>query len=809
MISGRGRSSAPAIFIADGATDYDVSCGYALSGDQENKLRSLCKGTHLKFDELYVTALIKEKINLKKPKENLPLLTEEYKGILLQEIRTIQPNVLVPLSELAFNFLTDLHDIRKFRGSILPANKNVQGDFLHTLRVIPALGPNPYLYEDPKMEFITLNDFSKIASNLDRSDPIPEIGKCWVAKTASEFRLFVERSYPNANFVVFDIETYANIPTCISFCFDGYESCCVPILDYKIPEDDRVLMLYQVAKLLSSSLPKVNQNVKFDWRKLRRFGFEVNNVSGDTLLGASCLYAEFPKNLGFLTSIYTDMPYFKDEGKEFDPRSYSRERLYLYNAKDSLATHQVYSKQLEEHREQGTEYVYNNLISILPIYAAMEDNGILVDDTRRKDLLAKYESLYETYVYKLRQLVGEEISPLSSQRVGKLVYDELKFDVIKGIKKNVSGTYKADEESLELLMWMSRCQSPREGKEILRTIIDCRKLHKVIEYLRLPLYPDKRHRCEFNLAGAETGRTTAGETTDYYLSFEKGKVKLKNMGHSFQTIGKHGFTVDMETYGKDIRSIFVPTPGYTFVEMDLSQAEARVDAVLARDYDILQVFDSPIGIHRLTGSWVYSCKPEEIEKNKLVLNEQGVGEERYLIAKTARHAFERNIQALKLMLMIHKPLKECERILKVCHGRQPNIRAEFHRDVVKEIDTKRLLVAPNGRRRDFFGRLNEGTYNEGISFLPQAVVTDIIKEALPAIYSATSGYTRFLSESHDSLFTEVREGREMEYVQISKRLLEHPVDFRKCSLSRDFELTIPCEASWSKTNWMEIEDLKI
>jgi hypothetical protein len=138
----------------------------------------------------------------------------------------------------------------------------------------------------------------------------------------------------------------------------------------------------------------------------------------------------------------------------------------------------------------------------------------------------------------------------------------------------ITGKPSADEESLEILMWSSRCNSTLDNS-ILRTIIDCRKLHKCIEFLSLPTYPDGRHRCEFNLAGAETGRTTAGQTTDHYLYFDNGKIKLGDMGHSFQTIGKHGFEVSGVTYGKDLRSIFVPSPGFVSSNVTLSQAEAR------------------------------------------------------------------------------------------------------------------------------------------------------------------------------------------------------------------------------------------
>ena len=795
------------MLIADGGTDADMSSGLALSGDAERKLSSICSSAGLQLRDFWRTALIKERINLTDPGENIKLVTDQYKSILLGEINAIQPNVLIPLSELSFHYLTSLSGIRKFRGSVLPPRPDL-GLSRPNVRVLPVLGPNPYLYQDEKLSFISRLDFAKVARNLGNTEPIVEPGIVWICHTAEAFREFIARHYDKSSLLVFDIEIYANFPTCISFCFDGKESVCIPIIDCEISIDQRMLMLQLVLKLLASPIPKGNQNVKFDWRKLHRLGWKVENVVADTMLGQAVNYAEFPKNLGFLTSLYTDMPYFKDEGKEFDPSKYNRNKLYIYNAKDSLATHQIATAQAAERKELGTEAVYNNLMIILPIYMEMEENGLLVDDTQRKKLLAKYENLYDIYCLKLKKLIGREINPLSSLVVGKLVYGELGFKTVRGVKKQKSGNPSADEESLELLIWIGECNS-NLGKTILRTIIDCRKIHKVIEILVLDRYPDGRHRCEFNLAGAETGRTTASETSDYYLRIKDGKVRLANLGHSFQTIGKHGFTVDGIEYGKDIRSMFVPTPGYSFVEMDLSQAEARVDAVLAKDYDILAIFDGPVGIHKLTGSWVYDCEPSEIKKNTLWIGPSGVGEDRYLVSKVVRHAGERNMKEDRLLMMLHKPIIECQKVLKVFHDKQPNIRGVFHRQIREQIQQNRNLVAPNGRRRDFFGRIDEHTINEGISFLPQAIVTDYLKQSLERTISESRAFVRPLSEAHDGFLSEVKLGHEEEYAKTFKTNVEVPIDFRKCSLSRDYELTIPCESAIGKDNWQEMKDLKL
>jgi hypothetical protein len=497
------------------------------------------------------------------------------------------------------------------------------------------------------------------------------------------------------------------------------------------------------------------------------------------------------------------MPYFKDEGKDYDPASYDRNKLYIYNAKDSLATHQVYHQQLEELTETNTRMVYDMQLSILPIYKRMEDYGIRVDESARRSLCGKYESLYEIYKYKLSRLVGREINPLSSQVCQRLVYEELGYKPVRGTKHTTTGKPSADEESLELLLWMG--DSPSYNcRDVLRTIIDCRKLHKVIELLVLPLYPDGRFRCEFNLAGTVNGRSSAGETTDYFLTLQdNGVVKMKNLGHGFQTIGKHGFTVDGETYGKDIRSMFVPSSGYVFVECDLSQAEARVDAVLASDFNILSVFDTPIGIHRLTGSWVFDIKPDEIKKG-MTLNAEGVGEDRYYISKTVRHAGERNIREDRLLMMIHKPIKDCIEILKKFHDNQPNIRGVFHKEIREQIYSKRTLVAPNGRKRDFFGRIDDHAVNDAISFLPQAIVTDYLKASLVKTFSECP-WARPLVEAHDGFLAEVPIGKEDQYTECFKRNVCVPIDFRSCSLSRDYRLIIPCESA-TGMNWQECGD---
>lgn len=801
MLQGHGSSKPIGMFIADGGSSSDLESNYLLSGYSKKTLQSFCTEVGLNYNDFYNTALIKEKIITHEANEgiwqiNSKLINKVYEETLSNEIQTLKPYLLVPLGEVGFRWLTGQRGIRKFRGSVLPAINEI---LLPTSwKVLPILGPSPYLNKEYSLRAVTRIDFQKIKQHVNDS-PLPDNKyNTWVCRTAQSLRNFLDRSYAAApSFLVFDIESSAGLPTCISFCFDGKESVCIPFLDRDIDIDNRSNMLHLVGRVLASNIPKVNQNIKYDWKILERWRLHVNNVVGDTALAASCIYPEFPKNLGFLTSIYTDIPYFKDEGREFDPSKHKKEQFYLYNAKDSLATSQIYTQQIQEVGHFGTVGIYQQLIKLMPIYRRMEDRGILLDEEKRSSLKAKYESLYEIQLLKLRkQLGGAYCNPLSPKQCGKVIFEDMGFTKIPGVK----GT---DEKSLEMLIAYGEARrAPVIGKLVCQSIMDARKVQKVREMIAIPPYPDGRFRGEYNLGGTENGRTSSSGSIDQYLYIDdKGKIDSLYLGHSLQTIGKHGFQIDGVDYGKDIRSMFVADKGWIFCGLDRSQAEARVDAILSGNFEILKVFDSKVGIHRLTGSWVYKCKPEDIQKNTLI-----DGYDRYHISKIVRHAAERNMKEYQLMMLTRLPLPEAKRVLETFHNAQPEIRGVFHKDIRRIVSDCRRLVCPNGRHRMFFDRLDDHLYNEAISFLPQAIVSDNTKVPLIEL-EETCPWAKPVQEAHDGVLFLVPKGREAELIEKGKKAMETEIDFNHCSLKRDYKLVIPTEVEVGES-WGTMEEVK-
>lgn len=722
----------------------------------------------------------------------------DYIKILQEDIEAVSPNAILAMGELAMQTLTGYSGLSKRRGSIYPIHEVIS---TKPIKVIPILSARDCYKQNDKPFNYCIIDVAKALKMKDYAKPYEAYGKCYIIREVAQLEEY-KKEFHNAKFLTFDIETHCGFITCISFCGDGEKAISIPLLvGPKWNELDRGKIYKLIREILASPTPKVNQNIKYDKTYLNNWGFPVNNIIGDTLLMASCIYPEYPKNLGFLNSIYTEHPYYKDEGREYDPKKHNPDRLLIYNAKDSLVTWQIWEKQLQDAKDLGTKhFFFNNLMPMFHIYCKIDQRGIRVDETQRQKLIAKYSPMYEECVDRINLMLGERINPLSPTQVGKAIYDSLGCP--KHTKVNDAGiqTYDTSEDTIEEIYINEITDEGR--KDVLKNILRARKISKVITFLRTPYSYDGRMRTNTNLGGTETGRTSGSKSNDYVFTFKgtgnkKGIIQVP-VGYSFQTIPKHGFEFGSERIGNDLRTIFVPSPGYIFVEGDQSQAEARVVCVLAKDWETLKLFDTT-DIHIVTATWVLGKPFEEITK-----------QERQDYGKKPRHAGNYDMGPYVLSVMSHKKYTECSQILNKFHSNAPKVREIFHADVRRAIDKERYLRSPHGRRRDFFGVVDNKMYKEGYSTIPQATISDhnkfTILRTLVTKYPEPLCYP--LVENHDSNTFEIRPEIKDEFIEDFKNAIETPISFRDCSLSRDFDLVIPGEIEIGELSWGEMVKFK-
>jgi len=848
IVSSHGYSDADIFFLEGHPGKTDVSNGLALTGYNESTLNQFLYPLKINLKQCYRSAYIKEKLeysgtNPKKLRLALARInTEKYLDLLFDEIKEVAPNVIVPLDDVAlaavFPHITSLHKPKGrrywnycYRGSILPLRADFTTRLLRNIRVIPTLSPLQLNMDWSARSFVQL-DFKRIKENALYTQPIEEFGLCWVARTTREFEQFLIRQYAKSpKRVTFDIETYGGLLTCISFCFDNYESCTVPLLDSDMSSAELIFLWRLVGKVLADpNIEKNNQNIKYDWTILQRFCFNVVNVRSDTMLKGALLYPELPKGLDFYTSIYTPIPYYKDEGKEFNPKIHTRDRLYLYCAKDSLSASIISTEQDKELEENGLKELYEKEVapSIL-IYKDIDCNGILVDQQQKEKLLDKYTNLYESNLVLLRTLCGNsEYNPNSTKQVGALIYEQLGFPVRKHTLDNGVEAYDTDKQTLDDLH-INHPNDNYQGKvgvEILERQIISRKLAKGLEYINTPLHPDGTFRGSSNMAGAETGRSSFSKTIDeVILSDEERTVNerrdnkwTRRLGRSLQTITKHGFEIDKELFddykstkiANDLRSMFVPHKDYLFVECDGKGAEARAVFVLAEDYEALAAMDQKPALHAKTIGLILGIDPRTITKKEPIVPK--INTPYYELGKRIRHAGHNGMRAFRLSQYIHMPLTYCENLMNKFHESNPKIHANFHEPLMEIVRTKRELINPNGRRRTFFGKLNDSLYQEAKSCIQQGVISDVTKFTMWRIKEDLEGYNKrykFLTEQHDGILTEVHKDNVVPFVYTFKKHYERDVDFTNCSLSRNFKLSIPVEVSISETNWQYLEETEI
>ena len=798
LIHPQGPESALIMLVTDSPTEDDQKAGKLFYGRYTSVIKELFSEIKVKIESTYRTSLFKERLvyngtNKKPLREavNLALSHRDYRKLLVDEILNIRPKVVVPLGEISFNFLTGEKSLSNFRGSVLPLRQEIisQDPFLSSVKVVPSLSPRD-LYVDPSAKVYTRIDYERISSIVNGTF-VQEDANVFLPKTIGEVLEWFHKFKKPLG--VLDIEARFSIPVCIGFSFDRNNAMVVPLIDNKF--DKAVLVeFWKIIEKILQECSWVNQNMKYDLHRLRWFGFQDYRIVGDTALRATCIYPEFEKKLAFLNSIYTDMPYFKGEGK--NAGGGDKVRFYTYCGKDCISTYRIYQEQEKEIEELGIRTYVDKVQELFWPYVRMERRGIGIDEQERQKLLAYYELKFYTYRETIRFKLNEPtFNPMSGEQNCNLFYKRFKLPTIINKK---TGQPTSDEEAIDTHC-VDNCNDDPFKYLILQLIRGCKKIHKVIEALQTVRHPDGRMRCSYDLGGTNTGRSAGKKVSEDSLyidySLKNPTIKTQDLGHSLQTFGKHEFFVLGEKFGHDLRNIFVPSNGFIFSEGDLSQAEARVDCVLAKDWDFLPEFDKKPGVHCLTGSWIFECQPGDILK----------GTEKYHIAKIARHAGERNMYPSRLARMIQRDIVFCTEVLNRLHNTQPNIRGVFHDEVRKVILEKRFLLSPTGFRRDFFGKVDHEMYNQAISTLPQNIVAKQMQFSIPLLEKRFEGHdVHFVYEGHDSLMAEIRPDFKDEFASNFRSVVERPIDFRNCSLPRDFDLVIPTEIEFGE-NWGQMK----
>jgi DNA polymerase I-like protein with 3'-5' exonuclease and polymerase domains len=302
----------------------------------------------------------------------------------------------------------------------------------------------------------------------------------------------------------------------------------------------------------------------------------------------------------------------------------------------------------------------------------------------------------------------------------------------------------------------------------------------------------------FRICGTENFRTST--------NILEPPIRPEKIGWAFQTVSKHG------DIGNDLRSILVADRGYVIVNIDQSQAEARVCSLLADDEETLKSYDL-IDKHAMTASKFFGGTIDQYSKKVL-----GYECPERFVGKTLRHAYHLNIGKREAMINVNTdarkykiPIKISEwragECLKILAQDTPKIQSIFHATIQELLRKDRRIFGTYGASRYFYD--DDGSrdlYKGAYSFVPQQTVSDKTKQVMLKVHENLRD-VRIVVETHDALTFLIKDDSNLkDKILEIKSYFEEPIDFSNCSIRRR-ALVIPCDVEVGY-NYKELEKWK-
>ena len=720
------------LLIGEAWGEVEERTGQPFMGQAGNALNGILEEVGIPRAQVAITNVVHER----PPRNNFKVYYEKVKNRvqptaklleayqrLYMEIYTVRPNVIVPLGVEALKAVTGEQNIMSWRGSVMDSPHG---------KVIPTIHPAKLLRQW-RLRPAVVVDFERIHKEQHYEEIRRTPRKFDICRSKEEAQEFFEEA-KGSEWLAFDVEVESNQITCIGLSCRPHRSVSIPFWfgasgSLWTVEDEKWLW-GELRGLLESDTPKkIAQSGMYDLEVIEScMGFRPK-LHFDTMYGFHVLYPEFPKKLEFLTSIYTDHPYYK-----FQRRAREMDTHFVYNATDACLTLECALCIHHDLMEAGLLGFYQDYVhALITPLLDMQQRGVLFDTDKRDRLRKQYRYDVSVYQHKLEQQVGHPLNVASAAQMKKWLYGTLKLKKRYTLRKTTGEkTESTDEEALHDIY--------KETKnEAVQTVLSIRERQKILStYLDVRLDSDKRIRCSYRLGGTETGRLSSSKTS-------------RGTGTNLQNIPTGV-----------VRELFIPDGNKTFINADLSQAEARVVAYLADEQRLIELFERGGDIHRKNASNIFK------------VDESDVTQEQRELAKRCIHASHYGIGPRTFAATIGSTEAEAKRLLNTYMATYPRIK-QWHLEVEGQLKRSRTMTTPFGRKRTFFSRWGLEVLKEGLAYVPQSTVADILNQGLLAVHAAGIDV---LLQVHDSILVQAAEEDIVYTIDLMKDLMTIPVEIK-------------------------------
>ena len=343
--------------------------------------------------------------------------------------------------------------------------------------------------------------------------------------------------------------------------------------------------------LEDSSIKKIGQNIKYDYRIFLKYGIQINSIEDTMLMSYSLDAGKNRHNMDLLSELHLNHKTitFKDvagTGKSqvtFDFVDIEQAKNYACEDADiTFRLYEFFEKRLFSEHVLG---VYQNLEKpLIPVLSSMENNGIKIDKNILQKLSKKFEIEIENLQKKIFKIAKEEFNIGSPKQLGDIIYDKLK---IAGTKKTKKGNLATNVSVLEDLA--------EQGHEFPRLVLNWRQKTKLKNTYTdtLPTYihnETKRVHTSFLLAATTTGRLASANPN-------LQNIPIKN------------------TEGREIRSAFISEKNFKLISADYSQIEMRILSHMGDVKELKEAFLNKEDIHSITASQIFGVSLKNVDED--------------------------------------------------------------------------------------------------------------------------------------------------------------------------------------------------
>lgn len=563
-----------------------------------------------------------------------------------------------------------------------------------------------------------------------------------------------------------DIECHEDAISRISLAYDPSYAMSIPFINLDTGEiiSNREWVWDRLREVFKT-LPVAGQNFTFDmiWL-LKKQGIVFGNLIHDTMVAQHKLISSYPQflkpnSLAFLTSIYTDQPYYKDElkivKKGRKKNELIDERYGNYSCMDASITKEAQIEQtklLNADPYHKTKFEFEMKLINGPIMWMMT-HGVRIDMAERDRLRHLYKKRLELLEYLIADELGRWINMRSPQQVSQLLYKDMGL--------TGTGSRSTNENCIKVL----RAKYPDIGS--LDYILDYRELEQIRKnILSATVESDGRMRCT-------------------YMPMTVG-------GRFASSSNPFGYGTNMQNIPrlKEIRNLFIPDPNMLFCECDLKGAELWPVAFLSEEPEMMRRLLNGDDLHIYNASIVFN-KPEDQISTKGATSERTTG-------KTCFHGYNYGLGPNGLIKQMRKDhninlnIKTAKLYLSRCHRGAPRIKNVWHMKVQDElIHNHKTIITCMGRKIQFLQRMNDDLLRKALSLNPRSTIADLLNEIMLEWFNRHNGDPvlgcQLLMQNHDAFSIQFPKDRMEQNLKALRGVFNRPISIN------GYTVTIPVE----------------